>query len=110
MQSSCSDIDIFSTELEEEDTTNFSTLGLDSVKDYIAAAGENMLLSAEQEIELAKKIETGDQDAKNKMICSNLRLVISIAKKYTNTHSLSFLDLIQYGNLGLMKAVERYDY
>lgn len=80
------------------------------MKKYLAAVGGAPLLTAEQEIELAKRIKTGDQDARNIMICSNLRLVISIAKKYTNTHSLSFLDLIQEGNLGLIKAVERYDY
>ena len=83
---------------------------LDPVKEYLAEAGEAPLLSASQERELAMKIKAGDQNALKKMICSNLRLVISIAKKYVNTYSLSFLDLIQEGNLGLMKAVERYDY
>ena len=67
-------------------------------------------MSAEEEIELAKRIEAGDQEARDILICSNLRLVISIAKKYSRTHSLSFLDLIQEGNLGLIKAVERYEY
>jgi len=107
---SCSDIETFTAEQKEENATSFSPSGFDSVKCYLAAAGEAQLLTAEQEIELSKKIVAGDQDAINKMICSNLRLVISIAKKYTNTNSLSFLDLIQDGNLGLIKAVERYDY
>lgn len=83
---------------------------VDSVKLYLAAAGEAPLLSAEQEIDLAKKIESGDQNAREQMIRSNLRLVVRIAKRYRYTHSLTFLDLIQEGNLGLMTAVERYDY
>ncbi len=87
-----------------------SPSGNDPVKDYLTSAGEAPLLTAEQEIELAKRIENGDKEAKDLMICSNLRLVISIAKKYIHTHSLSFLDLIQEGNLGLIKAVDRYDY
>ncbi|HHU22163.1 MAG TPA: sigma-70 family RNA polymerase sigma factor [Clostridiales bacterium] len=90
----------------EEDNIQF---GLDPVRDYMAAAGASPLLSLEEEQELAKRVKAGDKKAKDKMICSNLRLVVSIAKRYTNTHSLSFLDLIQEGNLGLIKAVERYD-
>ena len=87
------------------------SIGNDAVKDYLSMAGECPLLTAAQEIELFKKIERGDQEAKNRMICSNLRLVISIAKKYIKaTQSLTLLDLIQEGNMGLMKAVERYDY
>ena len=84
--------------------------GLDSVRDYLVAASKAPLLKAEEEIELAKRIEDGDEEAKNILICSNLRLVISIAKKYVKTHSLSFLDLIQEGNLGLIKAVDRYEH
>jgi len=110
MGHSCSDIETFTVDQKDQNATSFSPFGFDSVKCYLAAAGEAQLLTAEQEIELSKKIVAGDQDAINKMICSNLRLVISIAKKYTNTNSLSFLDLIQDGNLGLIKAVERYDY
>lgn len=87
-----------------------SLTGFDSVRDYLIAASEAPLLSAEEEIELAKRIEAGDQEARDILICSNLRLVISIAKKHSRTHSLSFLDLIQEGNLGLIKAVERYEY
>jgi RNA polymerase primary sigma factor len=104
------DNDIFSTENEEEKVETSSLNGFDSVRDYLAAASAAPLLKAEEEIELAKRIEEGDQEAKNILICSNLRLVISIAKKYYNTHSLSFLDLIQEGNLGLIKAVDRYEY
>ncbi|MFA9422725.1 MAG: RNA polymerase sigma factor RpoD/SigA [Sedimentibacter sp.] len=110
MEHSSSKIEFITAEQDEENATSISTLGFDSVKSYIVAASRAKLLTAEQEVELAKKIAAGDQDAKEKMICSNLRLVISIAKKYTNTHSLSILDLIQEGNLGLIKAVEKYDY
>ena len=98
------------SEEAEKEAANYSSSGSDPVKDYLAAAGKAPLLTAKQEVELAKRIQAGDQDAKDRMICSNLRLVICLAKKYTNTHSLSFLDLIQEGNLGLIKAVERYDY
>lgn len=87
-----------------------SQKGIDSVRDYLSAASVAPLLTSEEEIELAKRIEEGDEEAREKMICSNLRLVISIAKKYIRTRSLSFLDLIQEGNLGLIKAVEKYDY
>lgn len=87
------------------------SIGYDAVKDYLVMAGEWPLLTATQEIELAKQIEQGDQEAKNRLICSNLRLVISIAKKYIKVpQSFTLLDLIQEGNLGLMKAVERFDY
>jgi RNA polymerase primary sigma factor len=83
---------------------------IDSVKQYLSAAAEASLLTPQEEVELAKQIEYGDAAARERMICSNLRLVIKIAKKYKYTQTLSFLDLIQEGNLGLMKAVERYDY
>jgi RNA polymerase primary sigma factor len=83
---------------------------IDSVKLYLTAAGEAPLLTARQEIELAQKIEAGDQKARELMIRSNLRLVIRVAKRYKYTHSLSFLDLVQEGNIGLMTAVERFDY
>jgi len=111
MKYSSLDIEDLSMDQGEETAESYySPSGFDSVKDYLAAAGEAPLLTPEQEIELAKRIKEGDMEARNKMICSNLRLVISIAKKYNNTHSLSFLDLIQEGNLGLIKAVEKYDY
>lgn len=97
-------------EVDEKDVLIEAQGGHDSVKDYLYAAGQAPLLSKEQELDLARRVQEGDQEAKDTLICSNLRLVISIAKKYTNTHTLSFLDLIQEGNMGLIKAVERYDY
>lgn len=82
----------------------------DSVKIYLQQIGKIPLLSAEQELELAKKIyETQDEFSKNLLVNANLRLVVSIAKKYIG-RGLSFLDLIQEGNLGLMKAAGRFDY
>ena len=82
----------------------------DSVKIYLQQIGKIPLLSGEQELELAKKIyETQDEFSKNLLVNANLQLVVSIAKKYIG-RGLSFLDLIQEGNLGLMKAAGRFDY
>ena len=76
---------------------------------YFKEMNDTELLSSDEEVELAKRVEKGDKEAKNKMIEANLRLVISIAKKYTEK-GIPFLDLIQEGNKGLMKAVEEFDY
>jgi len=81
----------------------------DPVRMYLKEIGKVPLLSAEEEIELSKRIEKGDKEAKRKLAEANLRLVVSIAKKYVGRGML-FLDLIQEGNLGLMKAVEKFDY
>ena len=81
----------------------------DPVKMYLKEIGRVRLLSLEEEIELAKKILLGDEDAKNELTQANLRLVVSIAKHYVGRGML-FLDLIQEGNLGLIKAVEKFDY
>jgi len=81
----------------------------DSVKMYLKEIGKVNLLSAKEETELAKRIAQGDQDAKNQLITANLRLVISIAKHYVG-RGMHFLDLIQEGNMGLIKAVEKFDY
>jgi len=82
----------------------------DPVKMYLKDIGKVPLLTAEDEIELAKKILEGDSEAKARLCQSNLRLVVSIAKRWANTNSLSFLDLIQEGNMGLLRAVEKFDY
>ena len=82
----------------------------DPVKMYLKDIGKVPLLSPEEEIELAKRILNGDEEAKARLSQANLRFVVSIAKKWAATNSLSFLDLIQEGNMGLMKAVEKFDY
>lgn len=82
---------------------------IDPVRMYLKEIGRVRLLSASQEVQLAKRIEAGDAEAKKILVESNLRLVVSIAKKYTHRGML-FLDLVQEGNLGLIKAVEKFDY
>ncbi|MEA2007141.1 MAG: RNA polymerase sigma factor RpoD [Patescibacteria group bacterium] len=83
----------------------------DSVQMYLREIGRVPLLVAEEEVTLAKRIEKQDQSAKKKLTEANLRLVVSIAKKYVGrSHNLSFLDLIQEGNIGLFRAVEKFDY
>jgi RNA polymerase primary sigma factor len=81
----------------------------DALQLFLREAGRHQLLTAAQEVELAKRIERGDLDAKQHMIQSNLRLVVSIAKNYRN-QGLPFLDLIQEGTLGLIRAVEKFDW
>ena len=81
----------------------------DPVRMYLKGIGKVPLLSPDEEIELAKKIELGDEEAKKKLAESNLRLVVSIAKRYAG-RGMQLLDLIQEGNLGLIKAVEKFDY
>ena len=81
----------------------------DPVRMYLKEIGRVPLLTAEEEVELAKRMEMGDKEAKQRLIESNLRLVVSIAKRYVGRGML-FLDLIQEGNMGLIKAVEKFDY
>ncbi|WP_283613112.1 RNA polymerase sigma factor RpoD [Ligilactobacillus aviarius] len=81
----------------------------DPVRMYLKEIGRVDLLTADEEIDLALKIEQGDEEAKKKLAEANLRLVVSIAKRYVG-RGMSFLDLIQEGNMGLMKAVEKFDY
>ena len=87
-----------------------SSVSDDPVKMYLKDIGKVPLLTSEEEIELAKRIYEGDEYAKAKFCESNLRLVVSVAKKWVSKTPLSFLDLIQEGNLGLLKAVEKFDY
>src|ERR1044072_2031269 len=92
-----------------------ATIGLkpdmttDSLQLFLKDIGKVRLLTAQEEVDLAKRIERGDLDAKQKMVESNLRLVVSIAKNYRN-QGLPFLDLIQEGTLGLVRAAEKFDY
>ncbi len=95
----------FDTDLYATDSSKIN----DPVKMYLKQIGCYKLLTSQEEIELAKRIKQGDQQAKNKLTQANLRLVVSIAKHYVGRGML-FLDLIQEGNLGLMKAVEKFDY
>jgi RNA polymerase primary sigma factor len=113
------DEDLFIEEdIEEEEEIDMETIDLsvpegisveDPVRMYLKEIGKVPLLSSEDEIELAKKIELGDDDAKQRLTEANLRLVVSIAKRYVG-RGMQFLDLIQEGNLGLIKAVEKFDY
>lgn len=104
--------------LEEDDDVEVEKIDLsvpdgisteDPVRMYLKEIGKVPLLTAEEEIELAKRMELGDQEAKKRLAEANLRLVVSIAKRYVGRGML-FLDLIQEGNLGLIKAVEKFDY
>ena len=84
---------------------------IDPIQMYLKEIGKSHFLSAKEEKELAKRIEAGDEDAKNKLALANLRLVVSIAKKYVGrSPNLTLLDLIQEGNLGLFKAVKKFDW
>lgn len=100
---------------EEEDLENIDLsvpegVGVeDPVRMYLKEIGKVQLLSAEEEIELAERMEQGDEEAKKRLAEANLRLVVSIAKRYVG-RGMQFLDLIQEGNLGLIKAVEKFDY
>lgn len=82
----------------------------DLVKSYLLEIGKVSLLSSEEEIEIAKRIAEGDEEAKMKLNQANLRLVVHIAKRYTSRTNLHFQDLIQEGNIGLMRAVEKFDW
>ena len=94
---------------EDLDQLAVDALTDDPVKQYLKEIGNFPLLKVEEELEIAKKIKDGDPRSKQKLTESNLRLVVSIAKRYVG-RGLSFLDLIQEGNLGLIKAVDKYDY
>lgn len=112
------DEDLFIEEEIEEEEIDMESIDLsvpegvsveDPVRMYLKEIGKVPLLSSEDEIELAKNIELGDDNAKQRLTEANLRLVVSIAKRYVG-RGMQFLDLIQEGNLGLIKAVEKFDY
>ncbi|MFH5811519.1 RNA polymerase sigma factor RpoD [Companilactobacillus sp. FL22-1] len=95
---------------DKDDTTAPTDIKVnDPVRMYLKEIGRVPLLNAQQEVDLALKIEQGDEEAKQKLAEANLRLVVSIAKRYVG-RGMQFLDLIQEGNMGLMKAVEKFDY
>src|SRR3954465_9947077 len=98
-------------EVEESTYVNSEVAAMttDSLQLFLNEAGRYPLLTASEEVELAKRIERGDKAAKDKMVNSNLRLVVSIAKKYQG-HGLTLLDLIQEGIIGLIRAVEKFDW
>lgn len=105
-----------SSEVEEETTKELDLAAIegainidDHVRMYLKEIGKVPLLTAEEEVDLAERMEAGDQEAKQRLAESNLRLVVSIAKRYVG-RGMQFLDLIQEGNLGLIKAVEKFDY
>src|SRR5213595_1417479 len=102
----CSLPDVTETHFSNETVAAMTT---DSLQLFLNEAGRYPLLTAAEEVELAKRIERGDPQAKDRMINSNLRLVVSIAKKYQG-HGLSLLDLIQEGIIGLIRAVEKFDW
>ena len=104
--------------LDDEEVEDYANIDMsvpegvsleDPVRMYLKEIGKVPLLSAEEELELAKRIEEGDEAAKKRLSEANLRLVVSIAKRYVG-RGMQFLDLIQEGNLGLMKAVEKFDF
>lgn len=96
---------------KKEQAIDFDQLSQDSVQMYLREIGRISLLSGDEEKDLARRIEKGDEDARKKLTQANLRLVVSIAKRYVGrSPHLTLLDLIQEGNLGLFKAVEKFDY
>jgi len=96
---------------KREETIDWDQLSQDSVQMYLREIGRISLISGDEEKELAKRIEKGDEEARKKLTQANLRLVVSIAKRYVGRSShLTLLDLIQEGNIGLFKAVEKFDY
>lgn len=95
--------------ITEKQRSDLSDISNDSIQMYLREIGKVPLLRGEEEVQLAKRKEKGDVEAQRKLVESNLRLVVSIAKKFTG-RSLSLLDLIQEGNIGLFRAVEKFDY
>ncbi|MBP5225311.1 MAG: sigma-70 family RNA polymerase sigma factor, partial [Lachnospiraceae bacterium] len=110
------DLDLGDSDEEDIDLDNLDNIDLlagvgtaDPVRMYLKEIGTVPLLSPQEEIELAERKEAGDEEAKKRLIEANLRLVVSIAKRYTG-RGMNFLDLVQEGNLGLIKGVEKFDH
>ena len=103
------EIEVGEEVVEEESESEVHEVSTDALQLFLKDIGRVSLLTAAQEVELAKRIERGDHGAKKEMVEANLRLVVSIAKKYRN-QGLPFLDLIQEGTIGLVRAAEKFDY
>src|SRR5206468_8275101 len=101
--------DFYAAPVEEAEERVDSEFSADSLQLFLKDVGKVDLLTAAQEVELAKRIESGDHRAKQEMVEANLRLVVSIAKRYRN-QGLPFLDLIQEGTIGLVRAAEKFDW
>lgn len=95
--------------MAENFTEDVKNAPLDATYIYLKQIGQYELLTPEEEVELAKAAQSGDKEARDKLINSNLRLVVSVAKKYHKNVGMSFLDIIQEGNVGLMKCIDKYD-
>jgi len=102
--------DLVKKGINDKKKFDISELSSDSIQMYLREIGKVPLLSGAEEVELAKRKEKGEKDAERKIIEANLRLVVSIAKKFTGSKGLSLLDLIQEGNIGLFRAVEKFEY
>ena len=98
------------TKKKERKSLDLSELSADSIQMYLKEIGRVPLLSHDEEIELAKRKERGDREAEHRLIEANLRLVVSIAKKFANAKGMNLLDLIQEGNIGLFRAVEKFEH
>ncbi len=105
-----SDSEVKKVKAESKLSIDLSSLSTDSIQIYLKEIGKIPLLTAEEEVELAKRKDKGDKDAERKMIESNLKLVVSIAKKFSSVKTLSLLDLIQEGNIGLFRAVDKFEH
>ncbi len=102
---------LLETVLKDKKKKNFSLPKIDSIQMYLKEIGRIPMIKAKKEKELAKRIEKGEEEARKELVQANLRLVVSIAKKYVGrSPNLTLLDLIQEGNLGLLKAVEKFDW
>src|SRR5512146_177270 len=101
--------DFFAAQVDEAEERVDTEFSADSLQLFLKDVGKVDLLTAAQEVELAKRIERGDHRAKQEMVEANLRLVVSIAKRYRN-QGLPFLDLIQEGTIGLVRAAEKFDH
>jgi len=105
-----SDDDLYDAEHETNAPDDLSEITDDSIKLYLKEIGNIPLLTADEEIKIAQRMEQGDKSAMDELTKANLRLVVSVAKRYVGGSGMTFLDLVQEGNIGLMKAVSKFDY